>query len=141
MRARRLCDIWKLYQSGIYDIDSGEVFVGGLSTETNLGLIRESLGLCPQSGISEHQTRIFSAFNMFAACEPSVKHDILIAEMTVREQFQFFQKIKGLSQSEADEELINLADHCMLTQVTPDRYGRSNNLNRIETHIFLRNWM
>ena len=80
---------------------------------------------------------------MFAACEPSVKHDILIAEMTVREQFQFFQRIKGLSQSEADEELINLVDHCMLTQVTgsPDRYGRSNNLNEIETHIFLRNWM
>ena len=82
-----------------------------------------------------------------AAREPSVKHDILIAEMTVREQFQFFQSIKGLSQSEADEELINLADHCMLTQVTgspdrsPDRYGRSNNLNRIETHIFFRNWM
>ena len=45
--------------SGIYDIDSGEVFVGGLSTETNLGLIRESLGLCPQLGISEHQTNLF----------------------------------------------------------------------------------
>jgi len=66
-----------------------------------------------------------------ATREPVVKHDILIAEMTVREQFQFFQKIKGLSQSEADEELINLADHCMLTQVTgsPDCSDRSNNLN------------
>ena len=109
-----------------------------------MGLIRESLGLCPQSGISEHQTNIFLAFSVFvAARESSVKHDILIAEMTVREQFQFFQRIKGLSQSEADEELINLADHCMLTQVTgsPDRSGRSNNLNKIETHIFFRNWM
>ena len=37
--------------------------------------------------------------------------------MTVREQFQFFQRIKGLSQSEADAELIDLADHCMLTEV------------------------
>ena len=48
--------------SGIYDIDSGEVYVGGLSTETHLGLIRESLGLCPQSGISEHRTNLFLTY-------------------------------------------------------------------------------
>ena len=124
--------------SGIYDIDSGEVFVGGLSTETNLGLIRESLGLCPQSGISEHQTNLFSTYSVFVTARKSqIKHDILIAEMTVREQFQFFQRIKGLSQSEADEELINLADHCMLTQVNGslNRLDRSNNPNETETHF------
>ena len=62
------------------------------------------------------------------ARESRVKHDILIAEMTVREQFQFFQRIKGLSQSEADQELIDLAEHCMLTQVngSPDRSVRPN---------------
>ena len=42
--------------------------------------------------------------------------------MTVREQFQFFQRIKGLSQSEADAELIDLADHCMLTEVNCSNY-------------------
>ena len=74
------------------------------------------------------------------ARESRVKHDILIAEMTVREQFQFFQRIKGLSQSEADQELIDLAEHCMLTQVngSPDRSVRPN---QVETHIFFRNWM
>ena len=56
--------------------------------------------------------------------------------MTVREQFQFFQRLKGLSQSEADAELVDLADHCMLTQVnsyTVHRLGDSNFLK-------FRNW-
>ena len=57
--------------SGIYDIDSGEVFVGGLSTETNLGLIRESLGLCPQLGISDHQTNLFSTYSVFVTTRKS----------------------------------------------------------------------
>ena len=34
--------------SGIYSIDSGEVYVGGLNVKTNLSLIRKGLGLCPQ---------------------------------------------------------------------------------------------
>ena len=44
--------------SGIYDIDSGDVFVGGLSTENNMGSIRKSLGLCPQEGIKEHSVTV-----------------------------------------------------------------------------------
>ena len=58
--------------SGMVEIESGDCFVGKWDVKTNLSAARQTLGLCPQ-------------------------HNILIAELTVREHFQFFAQLKGFT--------------------------------------------
>lgn len=65
--------------TGLFAPTSGTAYIGGYDINTHMDKIRENLGLCPQ-------------------------HNMLFDKMTVREHFQFFGMLKGLSSKKANEE-------------------------------------
>ena len=60
---------------------SGTAIINGKSIRTDINGVRDSLGLCPQ-------------------------HNVLFDELTVKEHIIFFSKLKGLSVSEIEKEII-----------------------------------
>ena len=63
--------------TGLYSPTAGEATVGGHSIRGGMGIVRKSLGLCPQ-------------------------HNMLFEDLTVREHLVFFGMLKGMSKSAAE---------------------------------------
>ncbi len=63
--------------SGLISPSSGDAVIEGKKISTDMGLIRQSLGVCPQ-------------------------HDILFPELTVLQHLQMFATFKGVPASEVD---------------------------------------
>ena len=68
---------------------SGDCYVGNVNVAKNIDAARENLGLCPQ-------------------------HNILIRELTVKEHFEFFGELKGLSRKDAKAECFEISKEVQL---------------------------
>ena len=65
--------------TGMLSPTKGSALINGYSIENEMGMIRKSLGLCPQ-------------------------HNMLFVDLTVEEHMIFFGMLKGLSMNEATKQ-------------------------------------
>lgn len=66
--------------TGMFPPTSGTALVNGYDVVTNISMVRDSLGFCPQ-------------------------YNIIFNELTVYEHLYFFAKLKGLNKNEVDREV------------------------------------
>lgn len=71
--------------TGMFPPTSGTAVVNGSDIRSDIAGVRQSIGLCPQ-------------------------HNILFDDLTVREHIIFFSKLKGLTDAEADMEVLKFVE-------------------------------
>ncbi|KAJ8964470.1 hypothetical protein NQ317_016593 [Molorchus minor] len=87
--------------TGLLTPNSGTAKVNGYDIRTNMGGVRQSLGLCPQ-------------------------HNIIFDELTVAEHLYFYSKLKGLSKGTVQSEIDK---YVRLLELEPKRNAKSQTLS------------
>lgn len=88
--------------TGMLPPTSGTAIINGYDIRTNMKMVRDSLGLCPQ-------------------------HNILFDDLTVGEHLYFFSKLKGMRTSEIETEIqkyVQLLDLVPKVSVSYENCGR-----------------